>query len=74
MTGVAPFGSVSRTIHQPADEYGRAIHGSGTPHVRRDYMGNGYSVRCTCGWRETRRYAAVAERKLSEHLFPRIAA
>jgi hypothetical protein len=68
-----PHQSSRPVIHAPADEYGIELVGSAKPRVRRDMCGF-YEVRCTCGWRETRRYRAVAERKLGEHLHPRTAA
>lgn len=54
-------------IHTPADEYGIAIVGSTKPRIRKGFSGM-HEARCTCGWRICRRYRAVVDRKLREHL------
>lgn len=52
--------------HEWADEHGLAIRGSEKPRVRKDMCGL-WNVRCTCGWSDTRKSKAVAERKFREH-------
>lgn len=54
-------------IHVPADEYGLALVGSAKPRIRTGFSGM-HEARCTCGWSICRRYRAVVERKLAEHL------
>ncbi len=53
--------------HEAADEYGLPLIGSAKPRIRKG-MGGMHEARCTCGWRICRRYRAVVERKLRDHL------